>query len=91
MKWIICLFLGHFYRPVYDYTYRQAAHSPNGRKRNERFRYQCDCCGKETKWLTRTQHEKFVSKCNPTWGGRGSDSQGNREGASHDRQDTGRS
>jgi len=84
MKWIICVFRRHFYRPVYDYIYYQNPHSPNGRKRNEKFKYQCECCGRETKWMTKAQHEKFVLKYNPTWGARGSDSQGNRKGVNNE-------
>ena len=81
LGFLICLFRGHFYRPAYEYRYRARSESPRARHTARRYRYKCDCCGALTKWMTHKQHEAFVLKFNPTWGARGSDSQGRRNTA----------
>lgn len=75
-KWIVkkinqltCKLKGHFYRPMHSYE-----NIPHGK-----VQYTCACCGKKTKWMKRKEHIKFVKKYIPTWGGRGSDSQGYKE------------
>lgn len=73
---LVCLVRGHWYRPCYEHQYRQRAHCPNGRMTHQRFRYECACCEAPTKWMNKAQHEVFLDKHNPTWGPRGSDSQG---------------
>lgn len=60
-----CLVYGHFYRPCYE-------------QRGSSARYQCNCCGEKTKWMTKAEHAEFnLIEC-PTWGDRGSDSQNYR-------------
>lgn len=60
-----CLVYGHFYRPSYEVWGSSA-------------RYECDCCGEKTKWMTKQEHHWFnLIEC-PTWGDRGSDSQNYR-------------
>ena len=67
---IVCLFSGHFYRPCYEHKYSQHEFSPRGRMTNQRFRYECACCHKPTKWMSASQHAEFLIKHNPTWGER---------------------
>lgn len=69
-----CWFTKHFYRPSYEMQYTQAG--KRAPMRNRRYRYECECCGKKTKWMTNRAHEAFLDEFNPTWGPRGSDSQG---------------
>lgn len=69
-----CLMWGHLYRPVEEQGY---VVQKNGKSRRG-ARYTCECCGKKTKWMTVAEKKVFqISEC-PTWGDRGSDSQGYR-------------
>lgn len=71
---IVCLFLGHHYMPSYMYSHR----GPLRRPWKETFQYECECCGEKTPIMNRKQHEQFIIDECPSWGGRGSDSQGYR-------------
>lgn len=71
---IVCLFLGHHYHPTYWYTHRGSVRRPW----RETFQYTCECCGEKTPVMTRKQHDVFERVECPTWGDRGSDSQGYR-------------
>jgi hypothetical protein len=62
-KWIECMLLGHKWRPAYTF-YRGLA------------QYTCDCCGCKTPWMPPREHREWCAKVKPTWGGRGSNSQG---------------
>lgn len=60
---LYCYIYGHFYRPCYH-------------QRGGKVQYECECCGALTPWMHKRQHREFVRTFIPTWGDRGSDSQG---------------
>lgn len=60
-----CLVYGHRYKP---WHYQQGS----------QVQYECCCCGRKTPWMSRVQHDLFTYYECPTWGDRGSDSQGYR-------------
>jgi hypothetical protein len=60
-----CYVRGHFYRPSYVQI-------------GSKVRYRCDRCGTPTDWMNREEHKLFNLEQCPTWGERGSDSQGYR-------------
>lgn len=60
---LYCNLYGHFYRP---WCYQ----------RGNKVQYECECCGELTPWMHKqVEHTFNVTFC-PTWGDRGSDSQG---------------
>lgn len=66
MFWkLICYFAGHHFKPMCE-------------MQKNRVRYTCDDCGWQTGWMTSKQEQGFNALYCPTWGGRGSDSQGYR-------------
>lgn len=80
-----CQTHGHHYRPMYEsrkewFSYTGSRHRHTGsRLKSKTFvRYTCECCGEQTKWMTKAQHDKFNVESCPTWGDRGTDSQNYR-------------
>lgn len=65
---IKCWMLGHFYRPMH----LSQIWSDGG----ERVQYTCYCCGVKTPWMRPQRLKRFEQKYRPTWGNRGSNSQG---------------
>ena len=70
-----CMFRGHHYYPSYHHFYVQKAWYLA--KEDERFVYECADCDTPVSVHGREAHKAFILKHNPSWGGRGSDSQGN--------------
>lgn len=58
-----CYTKGHHYVPMHY-------------QRGGKVQYECDICGKPTEWMHKRQHHEFCITFVPTWGERGSDSQG---------------
>lgn len=80
MKFVLCWFLGHFYRPCCHYAYSvRGKETPRSRHTRQRYQYTCERCGFRTKQMTRTAHRAFLRAQCPTWGPRGSDSNGYRK------------
>lgn len=77
---LACKFKGHFYRPVSEFRFRAKNLNPGTPKQSQRYRYTCERCGEKTKWMSRKENDEFNKTVCPTWGGRGSDSQGYRKG-----------
>jgi hypothetical protein len=77
LKIIICKFKGHHYKPSCEMKFTQAnKHAP---MRNCRYRYSCERCSKKTNWMNQKKTDLFHIEFCPTWGDKGSDSQGYRE------------
>lgn len=71
---LLCLLRGHHYVPSYHHSWRQAAwYLP---RTDETFTYECEDCEKPHVIKGKKAHEEFEQKFKPSWGGRGSDSQG---------------
>jgi hypothetical protein len=68
MRSLLCVFRGHFYRPMHE-------------MHRSHVRYTCDVCGTVTGWMNKRSHKIFITKHCPTWGARGSDSQGYKKEA----------
>lgn len=73
----LCVLRGHYYVPSFYHQYEQKAWWAV--RENERFTYECEDCGAPITVHGRAAHKAFIMKHNPSWGGRGSDSQGTRE------------
>lgn len=60
---LYCYLYGHHYHPLYIQW-------------GGKVQYECQCCGELTPWMHKREHHAFLLKFCPTWGDRGSDSQG---------------
>lgn len=70
-----CAVRGHHYLPSYTHSYvKEAWYLP---RTEETMTYECDDCG-EHRTVRAEDHEAFLKTHCPTWGGRGSDSQGHK-------------
>jgi hypothetical protein len=72
---IYCVIRGHHYVPSYVHHWSKTAWFLP--RENETMTYECEHCG-EKRSVSREGHAAFLKKHCPTWGGRGSDSQGYR-------------
>lgn len=63
---LYCNFYGHHYKPYYT-------------EWGNKVQYECCCCGELTPWMHKREHREFVRTVIPSWGDRGSDSQGYRK------------
>lgn len=75
----------HLFRPSREeekrYFLREVYRSNRGSRVGSAtyVRYTCDCCDYETPWMDEKMHKLFIRAYCPTWGERGTDSQGYRE------------
>jgi hypothetical protein len=69
-----CVFRGHHYYPSFHHRYKQEAWYLA--RKEETFTYECCDCDTPFVVKGKAAHKEFLAAKCPSWGGRGSDSQG---------------
>jgi len=71
-----CAVRGHHYKPAYN---QKSMYCSSSQRYEPTFTYQCECCEELRSITGHKAHDEFLRTHCPTWGERGSDSQGYRE------------
>lgn len=71
-----CAIQGHHYVPAYN---QKTTFNSLTRRYEQQYTYECECCEERRTIHGKEAHDYFLATHCPTWGERGSDSQGYRE------------